>query len=82
MVEIGIVDIITEVSIMASQMFMPREVHLEAVLYVFLFLRQKYNFRMVFDPTYLVIDMNDFKEWKWKYFYGYLKESVPTNAPE
>ena len=36
---------------------MPREVHLEAVLHVFAFLRQKYNSRMAFDPTYLAIDM-------------------------
>ena len=34
MVEIGRVDIITEVSMMASPMAMPREGHLEAVLHV------------------------------------------------
>ena len=59
--EIDRVDIIFEVSMMASQMLIPREVHLEAVLHVFLFLRQKYNSRMAFDPTYPVINMNDFK---------------------
>ena len=36
-------------------------------------LHQKYNFRMAFDPTYHVIDMNYFKEFKWKGFYGDLK---------
>ena len=46
---------------MASQMAMPREGHLEAVLHVFIFLRQEYSSGMVFDPTYPVIDMNDFK---------------------
>ena len=55
---------------MASQISMPWEGHSEAVLHVFAFLRQKYNYRMVFDPTYPSIDMNDFKEWKWKDFYG------------
>ena len=35
MVELGMVDIITEVSIMASQMDMPREWHLETVIQVF-----------------------------------------------
>ena len=58
MLEIGRVDIITEVSIMASQMVMPREGHLEEVLNVFESLRQNYNSRMVFDPTYPVINMN------------------------
>ena len=67
---------------MASQMAMPREGHLEAVLHVFTFLRQNYSSRMVFDPTYPVVDMNDFKEWKWKDFNGDLNEAVPPKAPE
>ena len=67
---------------MASHMTMPREVHLEAILHVFAFLRQKYNSRMEFDLTYPVIDINDFKEYKWKVFNGYLKEAIPPNAPE
>ena len=45
-------------------MYMPREGHLEAVLHVFAFLRQKYNTRMAFEPTYSDIDMNGFKEFK------------------
>ena len=81
-VEIVRVEIITEVLMMASQMDMPREGHLKAVLHVFAFSRQKYNSRMAFDPTYPVIYMNDFKECKWKNFYEYLKETIPPNAPE
>ena len=42
---------------MVSQMAMPREVHLYAVLHVFSFLRQKYNSRMAFDPTYTAINI-------------------------
>ena len=37
---------------------------------------------MTFDPNYFVINMNDFKECKWKDFYGDLKEAIPPNAPE
>ena len=66
MVEICIVDIITEVSMMASHMEMPRKVHLEAVLHLFLFLCQKYNSRLVFDSTYPDINISGFKECKWK----------------
>ena len=67
---------------MASYMNMPREGYLEAVLHVFEFLVQKYNSRMAFDPTYTVINMNDFKECTWKDYYGYLKEAIPPNAPK
>ena len=81
-VEIGRVDILTEVSMMASHMAMPREGHLEAVLHMVSFLRQKYNSMIAFEPTYPAIDMNDFKEWKWKGFYGILKESIPPNDLE
>ena len=58
MVEIVRVDIITKVSMLASQVAIPREGHLEVVLHVFEFIRQNYNSRMNFDPTSLVIDMN------------------------
>ena len=37
---------------------------------------------MDFDPTYPFIDMNEFKECKWKDFYGDLKEAIPPNTPE
>ena len=37
---------------------------------------------MAFDPIYSIINMNEFKEWKWKDFYGDLKEAIPPNAPE
>ena len=51
MLQIGRVDIITEVSMMAYQMDIPSEGHLEAVLHVFAFICQNYNSRMAFDPT-------------------------------
>ena len=63
--EIGRVDIITYVSMMASYMDIPREGNLEAVLHVFSFIHQKYNTRMAFYPTYPTININNFKECKW-----------------
>ena len=72
-VEIGRLGIITDVSMMASQMAMRREGHLEAVLHVLAYLCQKYNYRMSFDTTYPVINIIDFKECKCKNFYGELK---------
>ena len=79
MVEICRVDIITKVPIVASQMPMLREGHLDAVLHVFAFLCQKYNSRMAFDLTYPTINTSDFKECTWKNFYGKLKESIPPS---
>ena len=70
MADIGRVDLITEVSMMASQMAMHREGILEVVLHVFAFLRQNYNYRVVFDPTYPAVNMNYFRECNWKDFYG------------
>ena len=67
---------------MASQMFMPWEEQLEAVLHVFSFICQKYNYRMAFDPTYPAINVIDFKEWNWKDFYGELNRAIPPNAAE
>ena len=61
MVEIGRVDIITEVSTLESQMTMPREGHMDAVFHVFAYLKARHNSRMVFDPTYLSIDKTNFQ---------------------
>ncbi len=37
---------------------------------------------MVYNPLYPTIDMNVFKPNDWKSFYGNVKESIPSNAPE
>ena len=50
MVKIGRVDIITEVSKMASQMAALWESHLDMLLHVFGFLRINHNSRMAYDP--------------------------------
>jgi hypothetical protein len=72
-VELGRVDIITEVLELSSYLAMPREGHLEAVFHLFNYLEKKHNARVVFDPTYPMIDMSDFKECDWKQFYGGIK---------
>jgi len=61
-VELGRVDMITEVSLLASQMALPREGHLEALFHVFGYLKNKHNARMVYDPTYPKIDYSKFKD--------------------
>ena len=68
MVELGRVNIITEVSLMALCMAMSREGHLECVLHMFAHLWDHYNSCMAFNLSYPDIDMKDFKECDWKQF--------------
>ena len=81
-VELGRVDIITEVSMLASHLALPREGHLEAVYHIFAYLEKKHNSRVVFDPSYPLIDLSKFKECDWKAFYGDAIEAIPPNAPK
>ena len=82
MVEIGRTDIITEVSELASQLALPREGHLDAVFRIYSYLKYKKNSLMVFDPTYPVIDMENFPKRDWNNFYGNVKEQMPPVMPK
>jgi hypothetical protein len=75
-VELGRVDIITEVSMLASHLALPREGHLEAALHILAYLEKKHNV----DPKYPKIDKAKLKEVDWKVFYGDAKEAIPPNA--
>ena len=78
----GRIDIITEVYMLASQLALPREGHLEAVFHIFGYLKGHHNARMVFDLTYPTPDMSIFLEHCWYGFYADVREVIPTNAPE
>ena len=60
---------------------MPREGHLDHVIYMFSYLKSHHNSRSVLDPTYPDINMDYFKRHNWKKFYGDVRESIPTNTP-
>ena len=81
MVKLGRVDMIVEVSMLASHMAMPREGHLFAAYHVFAYIKKHHNSRLVFDPSYPDIDKSNFMEHDWKEFYGNVQEAVPPNAP-
>ena len=80
-VELGRIDIITEVSTLASHVALPREGQLDALFHVFAYLDKKHNARLVFDPSCPEIDMNVFKQCDWKHFYSDAQEAIPPNAP-
>ena len=52
MVEIGCIDIATEVSILSSYLAHPREGHLDAALHIMGYLKLIHNSRLILDPTY------------------------------
>jgi hypothetical protein len=82
MVELGRIDIATEISLLSSHLAYPREGHLEAALHVMAYLKQKHNSRLIFDPTYPDIDTSSFPTYDWTEFYGDVKEAIPHDMPE
>jgi hypothetical protein len=81
-VELGRVDITTEVSMLSSHLALPRAGHLVGAFHIFGYLEKKHNARMVFDPTYPTVDADTILTHDWTDFYGNVQEAVPTNAPD
>lgn len=82
MVELGRVDIATEVSMLSSYLAYPRDGHLEAAIHLMGYLRLKHNTRLVFDPTYPDINLDSFPTYDWTEFYGDVTEAIPTDMPK
>ena len=81
-VELGRVDICTEVSMLSSHLALPREGHLEALYHVFSYLKSHCNSEMVFDPSKPDIDPEDFLRQDWSLsIYGDKLEVVPRAVP-
>ena len=80
-VELRRIDIITEVSMLASQLALPQEVHLKMVFHIFGYMKGHHNAQIVFDPTFPTPDMSMFQELDWCDFYGEVKEAIPPNTP-
>jgi hypothetical protein len=80
--ELGRIDIMIEVSMLSSHNAMPREGHLDAVYYIFAYLKKHENSTMVFDDARPHIDERRFKNVNWKDWYGDVEEAIPPNMPE
>ena len=80
-VELGRIDIATEVSMLSSHLACPREGHLENALHVMGYLQLKHNLRLIFDPTYPDIGQTAFPSFDWTEFYGNVEEAIPPNMP-
>ena len=81
-VEIGRVDILTEVAMMSQHMCLPRQGHLEQVLHIFGYLKSHKKLRIMFDSGKPQISSRRFKKYDWQEFYREAKEDIPHNMPE
>jgi hypothetical protein len=82
MVELGPIDVATEVSLLSSHLAYPQEGHLETALHIMSYLSQKHVTRLIFDPTYPKIDMGQFQQYNWTKFYGNVEEAIPVDMPK
>jgi hypothetical protein len=83
MIELGRIDIATEVSLLSSHLAYTRRGHMEAALHVMSYLKGRHNSRLALDPSYPTIDESKFNSnADWTAFYGDVTEAVPPNAPE
>ena len=62
MIELGRNDIIMEVLLLSSHVAHPREGHLEAAVHVMAHIDQRYNSKLVHNPSYLEVDHSVFKK--------------------
>jgi hypothetical protein len=81
MVELGQMDIVTEVSMLSSYMKCPCKGHLENALHVMGYLQLKHNSQLIFDLTYPDIDQTAFPSFEWTEFYGNVEEAISPNMP-
>ena len=82
MIELGRIDIITQVSLLSSHVALPGEGHLEAAVHDMAHVGQRYNSRLVYDLSYPEIDHSVLKKCDWSEFYRDAKVAIPVNAPE
>jgi len=81
-VELGRVDIITEVSVLSSYLANPRDGHMDAALHLYSWLKNHHNARLVLDPSYPDIDQDNFIQRDWENVYGDIKEELPPDMPK
>ena len=79
-VELGRMDICTEVSKLAAFSSAPRKGHLSAVFHVFAWLKLHKRSKVVLDPRYKVHEV--YEKPDWSDFYKDAKEAIPHDMPE
>jgi len=80
MVELGRLDICTEVSMLAAYSACPRQGHLAAVIHLYAYLKKNPKSKLVFDPS--PMDHEAHPNHDWSDFYGPQKELKPQDMPQ
>ena len=84
-IELGRIDITTEVSLMSSHLALPRRGHLNEALNIYAYLKYKMQSKLVLNPEKMHLRdryADRFqKDPDWKEFYGDVQEEIPPNAP-
>jgi hypothetical protein len=81
-VELGRIDMYTEVSLLSQHLALPRVGHLEAVYHVFAYLSKHEKSSIIFDPTDPVPITPTQAKSDWSTFYDNLDEELPPRIPE
>jgi hypothetical protein len=81
-VELGRIDIYTEVALLSQHLALPRMGHLEAVYHVFAYLNKYEKSRIIFDPTDPIPVTPSNSRPDWSSFYPQLEEELPPRMPE
>jgi hypothetical protein len=84
-IEIGRVDIATEVSLLSAYQAAPRQGHLEQVIRIFGYLKRKSNLTLYFDPNLPMLDSCDFHDYDVESFRDYYREAreeLPPRMPK
>jgi hypothetical protein len=81
-VELGRLDIYTEVALLSQQLALPRVGHLEIVYHVFAYLNRYDKSRIIFDPTDPMPVTPTTAKPDWSSFYPDAEEELPPKMPE
>jgi hypothetical protein len=81
-IELGQIDIVVKVNLLARFQANPREGHLEQMFHMFAYLKQYNQSSLVFDWTEFSLDEMMFKEYDWQEYYPGATEAIPDNMPE
>jgi hypothetical protein len=81
-VELGRIDILTEVAMLSTYLALPRTGHLEQAYHIFGYLKVNPRKTLAFDPRHPKIDERRFATADWQEFYRYAEEArSPTEPP-
>ena len=71
----------TELLLLSFHVGLPRKGHFNAAVHVMAHVGQRYNSRLVYDPSYPEIDHSVFRKCDWSEIYRDTKEAILMNVP-